>query len=234
MAARDAQLIADFAKQVKELAHRFAAEQLAPERRDAGAASRTAERLAAIFEMAVGRVDELIPPQQPLACCSGCSWCCCLVLLVEAPFVLWLADTLRARADPASLAALGHNMTLEGGACPLLADDGRCQTYDTRPLVCRAHSSIDADACARQFADEDVIIESRGGQSAIWHAMAVGLAEAMNAAGLGRDTALHFRRAMVVALAMPDASARWAAGEDIFAVARSPECDQGFRTLHGN
>lgn len=228
-----ARLTTELGRQVRDLARTFAAEQLDPDRRDAGSAGRLAERLAQVFDMAGGQIVALIPTEQPLACAAGCSACCSLLLLVEAPFVLWLADALRGALDAQTRAAITTAMEREGGPCPLLVD-GRCQVYALRPLVCRSHTSIDAAACARRSAGENVAIEAHGGQNHLWHSMANGLAEAMMAAGLGRDVALHFRRAMVVALGLPDASARWAAGDDIFAPARSPLFDQSFRIVHGS
>lgn len=39
--------------------------------------------------------------------------------------------------------------------CPLLANDGRCSIYDSRPLTCRGVLSTDAERCRRAFVEGD-------------------------------------------------------------------------------
>lgn len=33
------------------------------------------------------------------------------------------------------------------GTCPLLGDDGRCQAYDVRPLICRLYAAAEGLPC---------------------------------------------------------------------------------------
>lgn len=71
-----------------------------------------------------------------LRCAVGCASCChqrLTVTTVEADAVAELVRALPAEAR----ARLGR--AADPGRCAALDDDGRCQIYAARPLVCRSH-----------------------------------------------------------------------------------------------
>lgn len=90
----------------------------------------------------------------PRACRAGCAHCCHFPVGVTFAEALLLHRTLA--AEPGLHAAVLANaradaerpwLDLIGRPCPLLTD-GRCSTYDSRPLPCRALASSDDAACA--------------------------------------------------------------------------------------
>jgi hypothetical protein len=94
------------------------------------------------------------PDSPKRACRAGCAHCCHFPVGVTFAEALLLHRTLA--AEPAQHAAVLANaradahlawLDLVGRPCPLLVD-GRCSTYDSRPLPCRALASSDDAACA--------------------------------------------------------------------------------------
>lgn len=94
------------------------------------------------------------PDSPPRACRAGCAHCCHFPVGVTFAEALLLHQTLA--AEPVLHAAVLANaradadrpwLDLVGRPCPLLVA-GRCATYDSRPLPCRALASSDDAACA--------------------------------------------------------------------------------------
>lgn len=94
------------------------------------------------------------PDSPKRACRAGCAHCCHFPVGVTFAEALLLHRTLA--AEPVQHAAVLANaradahrpwLDLVGRPCPLLVA-GRCSTYDSRPLPCRALASSDEAACA--------------------------------------------------------------------------------------
>ena len=198
------------------------------------AAAAASDRAAELERAALARE----PPPSPVACAKGCSACCVSKVVVVAPEVLRLAAHLRATLEPQAFAALVERVSaadartrglsregraLAGVPCPLLVDDA-CSVHEVRPLLCRGWTSLDAEACARHFADpEGVPVPAP-------HAPAYELASAV-LAGLGRAALdagldgglLELVAALSIALSRPNAGERWEARLPVFSQAREGE-----------
>ena len=131
-------------------------------------------------------------------------------------------ETTLARIRTADDATRGLSVAQRSAAkipCPLLEAD-RCSVYDTRPLSCRAAVSLDAGACQSSFAGAPVPVPM---PRVFWEALGEsvrGLGAALAKAGLPLRT-YDLNAALRIAVETPDAPARWAAGEDIFASAET-------------
>jgi hypothetical protein len=97
--------------------------------------------------------------------------------------------------------------------CPLMTSDGRCSTYDVRPLECRAWCKLcDSDGSKCMLTGEaNAFTISQGVKS--------GLATSLGDAGLDGHV-YELSSALAAALATPDASLQWAVGEPVFAGCR--------------
>lgn len=123
-------------------------------------------------------------------------------------------DALRAvqrRVDAVAAVVRGRSAEQHRGTlCPLNAR-GLCQAYAARPLLCRGASSFDAGACER-----------RGAAIPSYAALADAAQTAQEqlddegARATGRREILELSNALSIALALPDAAARWRRGEPIF------------------
>ena len=174
------------------------------------------------------------PTVQKIACTKGCAYCCHTFVAITPPEAFRLADAVRGgraagmtadvvRSRGAALVGvrpadrIGRKL-----ACPLLVD-GACSVYRHRPLACRQATSLDLGACVDEFEGRN--LEARIPISGAYLNYAsnahVTLLGAMRAAGLPTD-ALELAAALDVALAVPDAEARWLAGEDVFRDVQRP------------
>lgn len=200
--------------------------------RQDGAAADLGRQVAGLFEAAAAGLGQLLVSERPAVCGPGCSWCCHPLVMVDAPAVLllaawiapWPAERVQGiRRKIAAYRADGYALTtVPRPPCPLL-EDGKCSVYEVRPLVCRAHNSIDVAPCRRRYEGLDAVIEGEPAPIAVRAAIEAGLAEAMTAMGLGHGLGLDLAAALGIALEQPDAARRWLAGEDVFAAARLPE-----------
>ena len=122
---------------------------------------------------------------------------------------------LLAQLDSARRSALpGTELFTNRKHCPLLVAQA-CGVYAVRPIPCRALLSLSSQAC--QLALE----ENKGQVPVIATAMNKGemvrtmLLAAVGAAGLA-DRGIELNAGVTTAMNMPDAEARWLAGENIF------------------
>lgn len=110
----------------------------------------------------------------PIACRSGCSWCCYFdvdVTPAEAEAIVGVLKTLHPRDRRARIEALKHAQAARQGLdgpmdryfaripCALLVD-GKCSVHAVRPLLCRGYLSRDKAECQRGFeerTDSEVI-----------------------------------------------------------------------------
>jgi Fe-S-cluster containining protein len=167
------------------------------------------------------------PPAGQPACRAGCAFCCALPVSVQPPEALYLALQLRARLHADALAALvarlRHRVEARRGwtieqrrthqcRCVFLTADGHCGMYDERPLACRGYTSPSAAACQE---NRDPIPVHEGVMSAT-SGVSYGLVEATAALGL-ESARYELESAVLCALEVPDATARWLRGEWVFA-----------------
>lgn len=167
---------------------------------------------------------------EPLACRAGCSFCCrSLRVDVSPPEIFVLAahidampaaqrEAIHARIRLADDKTRGLNAAQRMAArvpCPLLEND-RCGAYEARPLSCRAAVSLDAGACQKSYEGTPTPVPlPRVFMDALGESVR-GLAAALGRAGLPLR-GYELNAALRIAIETPDAPARWAAGEDIFA-----------------
>ena len=171
---------------------------------------------------------------EPLACRAGCSFCCRSPQVeASSPEIFALAaridalpaaqrEAMLARVRAADDATRGLSAAQRAAAripCPLLEND-RCSVYESRPLSCRAAVSLDAGACQSSFEGTPIPVPV---PRVFWEALGESvrsLGAALAAAGLPLR-AYDLNAALRIAVETPDAPARWAAGEDIFAPAET-------------
>ena len=193
-----------------------------------------AEEAADWADATLRALQEQRSPHRPVACGKGCAWCCYRRVPVGAPEVLRLAHALRQTLPPEALEAvrrrlarlddrtrgLGARQRLAVGLpCALLVDQA-CSVYDVRPLACRGWNSVDAGACREsvEHALEPTAIPLYAGEVATTDALREGVNAALAEGALQGDQ-LELTAALRIALEMPDAAARWLAGEPVFAPA---------------
>jgi Fe-S-cluster containining protein len=195
-----------------------------------------AEQAVAVAEAAVRGAVAEDPPRAPAACREGCAWCCYKVVGVAAPEVLRIAAYLRQALSAEELRAARERVTRLAEQrralsrsersrarlpCALLVGD-RCSAYPVRPLTCRGYNSSDARQCERS-------LDPRGGavvpvyypQQRLHTFVLDGLRAGAAECRLDGEL-LELTAALEIALAVPDAAARWCAGEAVFAPARLP------------
>ena len=201
---------------------------------EAGNARRATEAAELAQTLVETSVSARPPTVQKIACTKGCAYCCHTFVAITPPEAFRLADAVRggraagmtadlARSRGAALVGvrpgdrIGRKL-----ACPLLVD-GACSVYRHRPLACRQATSLDLGACIDEFEGRN--LEARIPISGAYLNYAsnahITLLGAMRAAGFSTD-AMELAAALDVVLAMPDAEARWLAGEDVFRDVQRP------------
>lgn len=197
---------------------------------------RSTKAMALLARM-LDKGGESAPDSGKIACREGCVWCCDLYVSAPAPQIFAIADHIRAtaadmaveiaRLEAADAATRGKDAAARAGEnllCPFLAD-GRCGIYAVRPAACRTHCSFSAAACEAAFRGgpeeipvPDHIPALRGG---VEQALAAVLDNWRLPAGNYELT-----HAVLVALRVPDAEARWYDGVDVFTGVQTDEADR--------
>lgn len=173
-----------------------------------------------------------------IACAAGCSYCCHVHADVTVPEILaitrhlhsiWSEPARRALHDRLALhvARVEHLDDDERWAakipCALLDDAGRCSIHAARPLRCRAFNAGAVEPCREAFHGDLEAIPARIPRLDRAHdAAEAGYDAALVDAGLSA-AAHRLETGLLVALDDPGAGARWLAGEDAFARARSQD-----------
>jgi len=161
----------------------------------------------------------------PIACGKGCSHCCNIWVSVSALEALALAKLARSRGDDiiARVSAANdftqqfshENRNAHPHPCAFL-EDNICSIYEERPASCRQAASESADICARSIINvthEDVPTPLPYLVSRTLYGIATVCA--LREAGLDHKS-YEMNAAVVRALDVENAEARWWAGEDIF------------------
>jgi hypothetical protein len=188
-------------------------------------ASEAAELAQSLVETSIAARP---PTLQKIACAKGCSYCCHTFVGATPPEIFRLAnairgglaagmsiDEVRARGKPLAgippADRIGRKLP-----CPLLVDNA-CSVYRQRPLACRQATSLDLAVCVDEFEGRNLEARVPISGAYLQHASNahITLLGALRAAGLSTD-ALELSAGLEVALAEPDAEARWLAGEDVF------------------
>jgi Fe-S-cluster containining protein len=166
-----------------------------------------------------------------VACRAGCWWCCTLPGAIAPPEALALAAWLREHLSAADLAALTAAIQAQAAeVAPLTVDahanaripcallrDGQCTAYAARPLACRGWASMDAAACeAGYWQPWEAAVPVWSEARAFRGDLAFGLFHGSLLAQVDANT-YELHSALARALTSPDAAARWARGEAVFA-----------------
>jgi Fe-S-cluster containining protein len=168
-------------------------------------------------------------------CGAGCSACCHTVAADVTPLEAIVAATyvqehiaapalLRIRDRLSENAARRAAMSVEERSrirlrCGLLGDDGLCQVYAARPLVCAGVFSLSRTACELAATHNDPASQRvpLDRPAKAWTmGISGGLQRALVEAGLDGNL-YELNSAVLRALQTPDVAARWLAAEDVFA-----------------
>ncbi len=169
-----------------------------------------------------------------VACRAGCSFCCFLNVVVTPFEALTIVSFIRRTFKPEEIVALQERLrdyrATRGRVapservhfmkpCPLLSAEGFCTVYDSRPIACRTHHSLNVHACERSISAPGKLgvprlLDIEPGVAPIW----TGLQEGVKAAGL-TGPRLDLPLAVEILLDDETAIARWMEGEPVFDIA---------------
>jgi Fe-S-cluster containining protein len=189
---------------------------------------------AEVAEAAVAAARVRERPPAASACRDGCAWCCYKLVGTAAPEVLRIVAYLRETLSPEGFEALRERvrqgeeqrrglsaaqLRRRALPCPLLVEE-RCVAYPMRPLTCRGYNSSDAGLCERSLdpgaqVEVPVYAPQQRLTTFVLDGMRAGTADSKLDGAL-----LELTAALRVALEVPEAEARWLAGEAVFAPAR--------------
>jgi Fe-S-cluster containining protein len=172
--------------------------------------------------------DQLRKKGAPIACKSGCSFCCHLRVTVTAPEAIALFRYLRSEI-PASLAPEIERRLLENAdriarmteqqhlatnvQCAFLVN-GACSAYRARPLACALHHSLNVDACERLYenpADLSVGVRKLKVIEDSMAATHAGMKQALQGLGLS-DQPMELNTAVAAVLRDESLIAAWRSG----------------------
>ena len=178
-------------------------------------------------------VVEQLPERMPLACASGCAFCCYHPVDITPLEALVIAASLQTTLTPAASDAIYTRITAHAERisrlsyeehaqaripCALLVN-GRCSVYACRPFACRAWNSTSAACCETIFTHGNPVtmlppLDMRV-YEAVWD-VAHGVTEGLQQSRLnGKSYELHSLLQRI--LVTTEAAQRWVQGEDVFA-----------------
>lgn len=200
---------------------------------------------AALAEAAVraqARMDDagaraLADRDRAPACAAGCSHCCHVHADASIPEILAITEHLARAWTEEARATLRERLARQAARverltdeerwasripCALLDAGGRCTIHPARPLRCRAFHSTAVAPCRAAFeGDVDAAPLRIPRLDRAHEAVEEGYDRALTAAGVS-PAGYRLELALRIALDEPGAGARWLAGDDGFARARSP------------
>jgi Fe-S-cluster containining protein len=177
------------------------------------------------------------PLPSPVACVTGCTYCCHNQVEVTPAEVFLLAQVISRYFSPRKqellkektlrLAALkvGKSKAELAAArisqpCPLLAED-KCAAYPWRPFMCRAMHSLDKEHCRTSFMAGDLSHDAYYLHRYVFPmSVSAGLAAGFQEVGCVTPV-LELSFALGEALLSPWLAERWLAGENVFAEVKS-------------
>ncbi|MCW9033995.1 MAG: YkgJ family cysteine cluster protein [Rhodospirillales bacterium] len=167
-----------------------------------------------VFEVSdlIGKqFQKMFPIEKPLACKSGCSFCCSNITVMTKPaFAIYALYYSKIISDGLAYDHAAQQALTKHQDCCLLKE-GACSIYPARPLVCRLFHSYDFNEClAHNF--------SRSGTSAEFGLIAVfnGLEKGLKELGLDCND-IAFNQAIGLLLSEEYIAEKWLAGEKVFA-----------------
>lgn len=184
-------------------------------------------------------LDDIAAKCAPTACSRGCGWCCHQRVDVTAPEVFALAESLRGmplerlRATVETLKGLSsREHHLRRVRCALLNDDLECSAHAERPLACRRGHSLDAAVCRGVYDDPAKTAQIPADSTLSWNtaALILGFREGYAHQERALDT-YELNAALLIALEDETCEARWMAGEDPLAAARTHDAEEIARLL---
>jgi Fe-S-cluster containining protein len=202
------------------------------------AAGTTQELAEHAFAGAVGLAEAAIqaqPGRAHHACARGCNWCCHQLVRVSPVEAIAISGIIREHCPPPQLARVRAVLTdratriarltdlvayhAAGLRCGFLDSDGACSIHAWRPLVCRGHASMSRAACEEWYVDPLGAPPPPLDRATRLIALGVlhGMQDSLRAAGREAGTFYELHHAVLRALDTPDAAARWARGEALFA-----------------
>lgn len=180
--------------------------------------------------------DHLRKKGAPIACKSGCSFCCHLRVSVAPPEAIALFRYLRSQI-PATLAHEIEQRVLANAdriaqltqeqhlstniKCAFLVD-GACSAYRARPMACALHHSLDVDACEHLYenpADFSVSIRKLKVIEDTMTATHAGMRRALEGLGLG-DEPMELHTAVAAVLRDQSLIERWRSGRPLLKPAK--------------
>lgn len=201
---------------------------------------KTEQQLIAAAENAAGFAEaattkHLHPASPPVACQSGCSWCCYQLVPVSVPEVARISSHLRELPasdftkitdrlrvlDKATRGLTSQQRVGIPKPCAFLQDE-HCAIHRVRPLACAEFTSYDVQVCKRGkrigFKPDSVIHEKA--RMLAYYAVQQGLSQGLKqAVPEGDCEALELTAASVIALDNPTAFASWFGGSQVFKAA---------------
>ena len=167
----------------------------------------------------------------PVACAKGCSFCCRMWVDATPPEVLYTVKRMPPEQREQARVAVEEVCRQTAGAsfldrcgkvnppCPLLDREGACSVYESRPINCRTLVSTNAEDCRLTFIEgSDIGFPSPD----VWFTLRDSYTTAFEGALIHARLAYQahdLNDLLRIALATPDAEARWLAGADDFAAA---------------
>ncbi len=166
-------------------------------------------------------------------CRKGCSYCCNQPVVASPPEIFLLADALRHtyKDEPAELADIIATLKAHSEKtapykdtfayraakipCPLLNDGNACSVHGFHPLVCRSHTSLDVQACKRQYEVTDFTTPEITNFRELAMAIYSGMSQCLKANGL-KSKEYNFIPALIIALEDPTCEQRWKDGRNPF------------------
>lgn len=183
----------------------------------------------------ISQTVEAIVTGRPMACGPGCPHCCVVTVSVLLPEAAVIADWLR-RQSP--FAVEGPSEWLQRLAaqalrvrwmtdderihrqqrCAFLNGDGACSIHPVRPLVCRAVSSLDRQACQSALSpvglDADGHLPMDGYRKQLFDAAFCGVAQALEQHRLS-SRSIELITGVVAFLREPELASLFLAGKPL-------------------
>jgi Fe-S-cluster containining protein len=172
----------------------------------------------------------------PIACKSGCSFCCHLRVTVTPPEAIALfrylrseiPDTLaqeieqRVLANADQIAHMTQEQHLSTNVRCAFLVAGACSAYRARPMACALHHSLDVDACEHLYenpADVSVGIRKLKVIEDTMTATHAGMTQALKGLGLS-DEPMELHTAVAAILRDQSLIERWRSGRPLLKPAR--------------
>jgi Fe-S-cluster containining protein len=175
--------------------------------------------------------DHLRKRGAPIACKSGCSFCCHLRVTVgpheaialfrhlksEIPAVLAQEITQRVLANADQIAQMTEAQHLATNVKCAFLVDGRCSAYRARPMACALHHSLDVDPCEDLYenpADHSLGIRKLQVIEQTMAATHAGTRQALEGLGLSNER-MELHTAVAAVLRDQSLIARWRSGRPL-------------------